>query len=128
MKTVEVPPWIRRVERSLLCAAEAPLSGVPAAGKMLVGTETDADGDTLSFLVGRAGLRRQDWVAGLGDAQAHMYVTRGETCWPWLCWTAASRKASRHPAAAVSSPSRSGSASRRRDAVVVVRAVVADAI
>ena len=24
-------------------------------------------------------------------------MTRGGTCWPWLCWTAASRKASRHP-------------------------------
>ena len=118
MKTVEVPRWTRRVERSLLCAAAAPLSGVPAAGKLSVGTETDADGDTLPFLVGRAGLRR--WLLALGEAQA---VTRGETC-----WTAASRKASRHPSAAVSSPSRSGSVSRRRDAVVVVGAVVADAI
>jgi hypothetical protein len=123
VKTVEVPRWTRRVERSLLCAAAAPLSGVPAAGKLSVGTETDADGDTLPFLVGRAGLRR--WLLALGEAQA---VTRGETCWPWLCWTAASRKASRHPSAAVSSPSRSGSVSRRRDAVVVVGAVVADAI
>ena len=87
-----MPRWTRRVERSLLCAAAAPLSGVPAAVKMSVGTETNADGDTLSFLVGRAGLRR--WLLALGEAQAHMYVTRGETCWTWLAGE--QRRAKRH--------------------------------